>query len=77
VEPRKQQELLRVMGNLRCSDESVDFWGSWNSVKASTLSFSYVKCDPTKRGTCKSEEEISQWLKNKYILFAYNDYVFN
>lgn len=36
----------------------------------------FRKCDPSKRKTCKSDDEINEWLKDKYILFGYNKNVF-
>ena len=55
----------------------MELWGSWNSVSASLLSFSFEKCNPKERKTCKKDSEVQEWLKDKYVLFAYDQYFFN
>ena len=32
----------------------------------------WEKCDRTKRKTCKSQREVSEWMINKYIYLVYN-----
>ena len=36
-----------------------------------------IKCDSTQRTTCKSDEEIDEWLKKKYILVYENQWDYN
>jgi hypothetical protein len=37
----------------------------------------FEKCDSTKRKTCKSDEEVKEWMKDKYFIIAYNKQIFN
>ena len=48
--------------------------GDYNSDKASQINVQLVRCDKnnTKGVVCKSDEEITTWLRGKYFLFMYN-----
>jgi hypothetical protein len=32
----------------------------------------FERCDSKKRKTCKSESEVKEWMKDKYLILAYN-----
>jgi hypothetical protein len=38
---------------------------------------SFDQCDRKQRNTCKSEEEVKEWMKDKYLIIAYNKQMFN
>ena len=35
------------------------------------------KCDKKVRKTCKSDDEVKEWLKDKYVMLGYNQQQFN
>ena len=37
----------------------------------------FEKCDSEKRKTCKSDEEVIEWMKDKYMIIAYDKQVFH
>ena len=52
---------------------NIEVQGDYNSDKARHLKIMFEKCDnSTFEGTCKSEEEISQWLVRKFIVILEN-----
>ena len=36
----------------------------------------FEKCNPKERATCKSEEEIAEWIKGKYLITIENTWSF-
>ena len=42
-------------GALMCIDEEIELYGDFNTANAKVLLLNFVKCDTTKRTTCKSE----------------------
>ena len=64
------------MHRLQCIDEPLKLYGDWNTASAQVLFFAFHPCDKETRKTCKSPEEIKEWLGDKYMLIAYNKYVF-
>lgn len=59
-----------------CIDEDVELYGDFNTANARILFLGFVKCDKTKRKTCKSDKEVNEWLKSQYLIVAYNKYSF-
>ena len=55
---------------LKCVDpEDVQIFGDYNSEKAMQFVVQFEKCNQTTfDGVCKTEDEISTWLRKKYIL---------
>lgn len=49
---------------LMCIDEDVELYGDFNTANGKILFLGFVKCDTTKRNTCKSEKEVNEWLKS-------------
>jgi hypothetical protein len=72
IDPGKKDELLRKIAVYKCMKEPVNLIGNWNTAAARVLEVYFVKCDPTKRDTCKSDEELTEWMRNKYFWFTYN-----
>ena len=60
-----------------CLDDSVEIKGNYETVKAQTLGIAVVLCDPEKRSTCKSRQEIGKWLQGKYLITIENNWKFN
>ena len=75
--PTKRDEMKRKLGSLQCIDEPVEMIGNWNTGVAQVIEVYFEICDPTLRTTCKPEAEVREWLKEHYILFAYNKTLFN
>ena len=56
-----------------CFDpKDVNLYGDFYSEKGSGLFLELRRCDPDKRATCKTDEEIDTWLDSKYIWLADN-----
>lgn len=72
----KVEEFKRKINILQCMTEPVNLVGNWNTETAKVLEFYFEKCDSEKRETCKSEEEVQEWMKDKYLILAYNRQLF-
>jgi hypothetical protein len=72
----KVEEFKRKINILQCMTEPVNLVGNWNTESAKVLEFYFEKCDSEKRETCKSEEEVQEWMKDKYLILAYNRQLF-
>lgn len=35
--------------------------------------FYFRECDKNKRKTCKSENEVNAWMKDKFLMFVHNE----
>ena len=57
-------------------DERIRLAGNYNSESAQTLALTFEKCDPTKRSTCKSEEETREFMKTKNFVTIENSFSF-
>ena len=51
--------------------------GNFQAAKAQIFEIFFEKCDPAIRTTCKSELEVKDWMKGKYLRFGYNNNIFN
>jgi hypothetical protein len=74
----KTNELHNVIdsGKLQCIDEPIELYGDFNTASAKILFLTFVSCNKTQRKTCKSDREVKEWLKDKYLVMAYNKYTF-
>ena len=67
---------LQIYGpKLQCLEKPKDvvLWGNYDSSEASNLMVVFEKCDPNDATRmCKSEEEISAWMLEKYIIVFTN-----
>lgn len=53
---------------LKCIKEAHTLHGNYDTASAANLMIVFEKCDRTKpKNTCKSEEEIEEWMTFKYI----------
>ena len=50
--------------------------GNYNNDAARNFIITLSKCDPTKRSTCKSDEELKQFLKEKFIIVYENTWIY-
>ena len=57
---------------LYCYDDIIDIHGSYNSADASHLQFSFAKCDSSVRSTCKSEDEIAEYMDKLFLIHVHN-----
>ena len=56
-------------------DKNISLWGDYNTEKAQNLMVMFEMCEG--RADCKSEEEIRDWLKQKFIVLLYNTVSFD
>ena len=54
------------------NEEKTEITGSYNADIASNLMIVFEKCNSTV-STCKSDEEINEWLEFKYIITLENE----
>ena len=55
--------------------KSISLWGDFNTEKGSNLMIAFEMCEG--RADCKTEAEIREWLKMKFIVLLYNQVSFN
>ena len=61
---------------MHCLVDKVPLQGMYESEKARQLAIAFEKCDPKLRATCKSDHEITEWIKGKYIVTIENTWTF-
>ena len=72
----KETELEMILGkSLLCIDEDVSLKGDWQSGVAKVLIASFEKCDRKARKTCRSDQEVNEWLKDKYMYVVFNEVI--
>ena len=73
-------EVETYWKKLQCidADEDVQLNGDYNSYKARVLKIAFEKCDREKNpiGFCATEEEITDFLKRKFIMIIQNQFRF-
>ena len=60
-----------------CLDDSVDLVGDFKAFSASNFVYMFERCNQTGPIECKSDEEISEFLENKYLVIISNQTSFN
>ena len=55
--------------------EELQIYGDYNSQEARVLELQFVKC--TGFDYCASEETIEKYLRNKFLIFVYNEKFFD
>ena len=63
----KRNELIRKIPILQCTRNSISLQGNFNTARARVLEMYFERCDSKVRRTCKSNSEVKEWLKDKYI----------
>lgn len=79
VEAGSRYDVQLHKDKFRCMDpDDLEIYGSYNSFRAKQLIITVDRCVNTTEVTnCKSDEEIDKFLRNKYVLFVYNQRLFN
>ena len=72
----KDHSTLRNHGHkLKCvsEPEKLAVWGDYDSTEAQNIGIGFFKCDnATSTVTCKSEAEIKNWMKDKFLIILTN-----
>ena len=50
----------------------IEIQGDFNSNVGRVVKLKFEKCDPAVRDTCKSEEELTEWMSRKYFIVLEN-----
>ena len=61
---------------LWCIDDDIHVKGNYDSQEADTFAIMLERCNPAERSTCKSDEEIDEWIKGKFIVMVDNNWRF-
>ena len=77
IAPSYEGDVIRYGHRLKCLDDpehDLRLWGNYNTNSTANLVVALVKCDNnTASVTCKSEEEINEWLTFKYFTTIWNN----
>ena len=57
---------------MKCIAEPYEIYGDFNTNIANNLMATFTKCDPKVR-SCKSNDEIEQWIDSKYLMIVENE----
>ena len=68
--------LKEYSHRLNCFDDNLSIRGSFNSGSAQALSIQFIACDYLNNSTCKSYDEISKFMRRKFILTLENHSLF-
>ena len=52
--------------------KQIEVQGDYNSVKARHLKIMFEKCDSNLVDNCKTDEEITEWMKRKFVVVLEN-----
>ena len=75
-DPKQVNFIWTYHPKMHCFENKIKLQGEYDSSKARHLAIVFEKCDPKKRSTCKSETEIENWIKGKYIITIENTWTF-
>ena len=67
-----KRNLEAFWDKLFCYDDEISISGNYDSAKVSHLHISLVKCNKELRDSCKSEEEIQEWMKRLFLIHVNN-----
>ena len=66
--------LRKLVPNLKCFDrKDYVLAGSVESRAGSTINLTFLRCNPQRRSTCKSEEEFNKWILDKSIVIVHSE----
>jgi hypothetical protein len=73
------KEIEVVASSLYClpKDSNLTLFGDWDTKEAQVLLLVFEKCDKSKRKTCKSDAEITNFLKTQHLVFGRQQKRFN
>ena len=72
IHPKSKASVDYYHKKFRCTDEEISVIGDYNSDIARQYVIQFERCDNATRSTCKTEDEITDYLKEKYILILQN-----
>lgn len=72
AEERQRNLFTRKMSVLRCLEEPLELIGNWDTEVTNLAQIYLESCDPEERSTCKSDSEVKDWMKNKYMFLVFN-----
>lgn len=72
TDPTKTNDIKRKLNALQCVDEQVKLTGNFDTEEAQVVGVLFLKCDTIARKTCKTDAQVKEWLKEKFLLLVYN-----
>ena len=57
---------------MKCIEEPYRIYGDYDTDKTANLQAVFVKCNPSLRDDCKRDDEITEWLRFKYLAVLHN-----
>lgn len=76
AESRHTQNAKFNIKKLKClnlNNSPVELFGDFNTPGSSMLSIFFASCDRLNVATCKTPDEVTAWLKHKYVLLYYTE----
>ena len=76
VEARHEGRQKANMPKLKCLDlhgDPTTIFGDFSTAGSTMLSIFFASCDRLNIATCKKPEEVTAWLKHKYVLLYYTE----
>ena len=71
---QKNERDFEIYGQkMLCPIKPIDLFGNFDSDASQNLMVAFVTCEPSETQTCKTQDEIEQWLKFKYIVVLENE----
>ena len=61
---------------LQCFDDDIVIRGSFQTYSAQSLAIQFVACDYINNSTCKSHEEIREFMRRRFVLTYENSQIF-
>ena len=61
---------------MKCIDRELIIYGDYNSRDGNIVSIVFEKCDSAVRNTCRSDQEIYDFLKRKFLVTVENSNIF-
>ena len=77
LSPDHKRLIKTYGGMMQCMDEDVNLVGDFKAFSGSSFMYAFERCDPAGPIECKSDEEISAFLENKYLIIMSNQTSFN
>lgn len=77
--PQVDEDYLKTLApNLQCFDDNIVLSGGRNAFRVQKLRILFESCDKSwYNGTCKSKNQINDWIRDKHIVILSNEMRFN
>jgi len=75
--PVQKKHISKQIANLpklRCMnlhDNPLHIFGDFSTAGSTMLAIFLASCDRLNQATCKKPQEVTEWLKHKYVLLYY------